>query len=147
MTKAPVERNIEREYRTVVSDNRRWEYFTSRPGDIFVCMPPKCGTTGMQTIVTSLLFPNGDAPGPVTEIAPWIEARFEPVEVVVARLDAQTHRRSVKTHTAADGIPWFPSASYIVVGRDGRDAFMSFLNHMRSMRPDLMMEMAIAIAC
>src|SRR6202030_396285 len=51
---------------------------------------------------------------------------------------------SVKTHTAADGIPWFPSASYIVVGRDGRDAFMSFLNHMRSMRPDLMMEMAIS---
>ena len=144
MTKAPVERSIEREYRTVVSDNRRWEYFTSRPGDIFVCTPPKCGTTWMQTIVTSLLFPNGDAPGPVTEIAPWIEARFEPVEVVVARLDAQTHRRSVKTHTAADGIPWFPSASYIVVGRDGRDAFMSFLNHMRSMRPDLMMEMAIS---
>jgi aryl sulfotransferase len=29
-----------------------------------------------------------------------------------------------------------------VVGRDGRDVFMSFLNHMRSMRPEFMMELA-----
>jgi aryl sulfotransferase len=142
MTAAPVERNIEREYRTLVSDNLRWRHFTSRPGDIFVCTPAKCGTTWMQTIVSSLLFADGRAPGPVTEIAPWIEARFETIEVVLARLEAQTHRRSVKTHTEADGIPWFPAASYIVVGRDGRDAFMSGLNHMRSMRPELMMRMA-----
>ena len=56
---------IERDYRSVVLDNRRWERFVSRPGDIFVCTPPKCGTTWMQTIVTTLLFPSGDAPGAV----------------------------------------------------------------------------------
>jgi aryl sulfotransferase len=89
----------------------------------------------------TLLFPDGDAPGPVTHIAPWIDARFEPVDVVLSRLDAQTHRRSIKTHTAADGIPWFPEASYIVVGRDGRDAFMSFHNHMSNMKPELMMHL------
>src|SRR5580704_17699451 len=81
MTAAPVERNIEREYRTLVSDNLRWRHFTSRPGDIFVCTPAKCGTTWEQTIVSSLLFADGRAPGPVTEIAPWIEARFETIEV------------------------------------------------------------------
>ena len=114
----------------------------ARPGDIFVCTPPKCGTTWMQTIVVALLFPNGDAPGPVTHIAPWIDARFEPIDEVLARLDAQTHRRSIKTHTPADGIPWFPEASYIVVGRDGRDAFMSFHNHMANMEPALVMHLA-----
>jgi aryl sulfotransferase len=130
------------EYRSIVSDNRRWSDFVSRPGDIFVCTPPKCGTTWTQAIVVSLLFPDGNAPGPVTEIAPWLDARFEPIDVVLARLDAQEHRRSIKTHTPADGIPWFPDASYIVVGRDGRDAFMSFLNHMQNMQPELVMHLA-----
>jgi aryl sulfotransferase len=138
---AAVERPIECEYRSIISDNLRWQAFASRPGDIFVCTPAKCGTTWMQTIVASLLFPDGDAPGPVVEIAPWIDARFTPLDEVIARLDAQTFRRSVKTHTAADGIPWYPAASYIVVGRDGRDAFMSFLNHMRGLRPDKMGEL------
>lgn len=142
MGTAAVDRPVAREYRHVVSDNRRWDNFVARPGDIFVCTPPKCGTTWMQTIVVALLFPNGDAPGPVTHIAPWIDARFEPIDVVLARLDAQTHRRSIKTHTPADGIPWFPEASYIVVGRDGRDAFMSFHNHMANMRPELIIELA-----
>ena len=32
-------------YRTAVFDNRRWAGFEARAGDIFVCTPPKCGTT------------------------------------------------------------------------------------------------------
>lgn len=135
------DRTIEKEYRSVVSDNLRWEKFVSRPGDVFVCTPPKCGTTWMQTIVVALLFPDGDAPGSVTQIAPWIDARFEPVDAVLSRLDAQSRRRCIKTHTNADGIPWFPEASYIVVGRDGRDAFMSFHNHMSNMKPELIMHL------
>ena len=66
-----VARPIEREYRSVMSDNRRWERFAFRPGDIVVCTPAKCGTTWMQAIVATLLFPDG-APGPVMEIAPWL---------------------------------------------------------------------------
>jgi aryl sulfotransferase len=135
-----------REYRTPISDNRRWAGFTARPDDIFVCTPPKTGTTWMQTIVVSLLFPAGDAPGPVMQIAPWIDARFEPVDDVLARLDAQPHRRCIKTHTPADGIPWYADASYIVVGRDGRDVFMSFLNHMRHLRTDLAGSLAASAA-
>ncbi len=131
-----------RDYRNLIFDNRRWEHFHHRPGDIFVCTPPKCGTTWMQTVVASLLFPTGDVPGAVADVAPWLDARFTPIDEIVARLDAQEHRRSIKTHTPADGIPWYPTGSYIVVGRDGRDAFMSFVNHLRSMRPDVVMGMA-----
>ncbi len=141
---AAVDRPIGREYRSIISDNRRWEKFTPRPGDIFVCTPPKCGTTWMQTIVATLVFQGRDLPGPVMDIAPWIDARFHPIDELIERLDAQTHRRSIKTHTPADGIPWNSSASYIVVGRDGRDACMSMLNHMRNIRPDVMMELAMS---
>jgi aryl sulfotransferase len=135
-----------RDYRNVVSDNRRWQQFSHRPGDIFVCTPPKCGTTWTQTIVAALLFPSGDVPSRVMEVAPWIDARFNPLDEIIARLEAQEHRRSVKTHTPADGIPWYPTGSYIVVGRDGRDAFMSFLNHMRYMRPEVGMDLAASAA-
>jgi len=139
---APVERPIEREYRNTISDNLRWKRLSPRPDDIVVCTPPKCGTTWMQTIVTTLLFQDGDVPGVVMKMAPWIDARFEPIDDIVARLDAQQHRRVMKTHTNADGIPWHAASSYIVVGRDGRDACMSQLNHMRNMRPEVTAELA-----
>lgn len=136
-----VERPVQREYRSIVSDNRRWRDFTHRPGDIVVCTSPKCGTTWMQTIVATLLFPDGLPGGTVMDLAPWIDARFTPIDDLLAGLDAQTHRRSIKTHTPADGIPWWSDASYIVVVRDGLDACMSFMNHMSNLRPDVMMEM------
>src|SRR6478609_9641504 len=90
--RAAVERGVERECRHLVFDNRRWELFVPRADDIFVCTPPKCGTTWMQTIVVELLFPDG-APARVTELAPWIDARAEPVDSLMARLDSQPYRR------------------------------------------------------
>jgi aryl sulfotransferase len=125
-----------RVYRHAVWDSRRWDGFVHRPGDIFVYTPSKCGTTWMQTIVASLLWPEGDPPGAVFELSVWLEANIEPVEVALARLEAQTHRRFIKSHTPADCIPVFDTGRYIVVGRDGRDAFMSWCNHVARMRPE-----------
>jgi len=141
MSTPPLARPPLADYRHFIWDNHRWKKFAGRPGDIFVCTPPKCGTTWTQTIVAMLLFPEGNLPAPVVEMAPWFDARFEPLDEVALRLEAQRHRRSVKTHTPADGIPWRPDASYLVVGRDGRDTFMSFVNHMASLRPDKVMEL------
>lgn len=129
------------EYRSFIWDSRRWASFQHRPGDIYVCTPPKCGTTWTQTIVTMLLFPDGLLPAPVMQLAPWLDARFNPLDEMIAALEAQVHRRSFKTHTAADGIPWHTDGYYIVVGRDGRDTFISFVNHMASMRKDKLMEL------
>jgi aryl sulfotransferase len=126
-----------RPYRTAVADNRRWAGFDSRPGDIFVCTPAKCGTTWMQTIVASLLWPDGDPPGPVLELSPWLEFEADPIDEILPRLAAQRHRRFVKTHTPADGIPIFPDARYVFVGRDGRDAFMSMCNHRERFKEDV----------
>lgn len=141
MSTPPFTRPPLADYRHFLWDNHRWRKFEGRPGDIFVCTPPKCGTTWTQTIVAMLLFPDGNLPAPVVETAPWFDARFEPLDEVALRLQAQRHRRSVKTHTPADGIPWRPDAFYLVVGRDGRDTFMSFVNHIASLRPDVVMEL------
>jgi len=124
-----------REYRNAVADNARWRGFEPRPDDIFVCTPPKCGTTWMQTIVANLLWPDGDLPGQIANgISPWIEAKFMPADAMHAMLKAQTHRRAMKSHSPADAIPWFPQAKYITVARDGRDAFMSFVNHAQRLK-------------
>ena len=128
-------------YRQAVSDNRRWADFEPRPNDIFVCTPAKCGTTWTQTIVANLLWPDGNFPAPVMTLSPWIEAQFIPAEAMHAMLRAQTHRRVIKTHTPADGIPIFPGAKYIFVARDGRDAFMSMCNHMDRMKRERVNEL------
>jgi len=120
-----------------VMDSTRWDHFTHRSGDIFVCTPPKCGTTWTQAIVASLLWPAGDVPAPVMELAPWWDANFFPVEELVARLEAQRFRRAVKTHLPAEALPWFETGYYIAVFRDGRDAFMSYVNHIASFRDDV----------
>jgi len=123
-----------RPYRSAMFDNRRWACFEPRPGDIFVCAPPKCGTTWMQTISAEMLWPYGDAPRPILLHAPWLEGEFDPLYKVLARLAAQKHRRTIKTHTPADGIPLLDDAKYVFVARDGRDAFMSLCNHAAHMK-------------
>jgi aryl sulfotransferase len=124
-------------YRSALIDSSRWASYNHRPGDIFVCASPKCGTTWMQTIVASLLWPDGIFPGVVMEMGPWFDGLIYDFAELSARLEAQSHRRFIKTHTPADGIPLFETASYIVVARDGRDAFVSFVNHRKNLRDDL----------
>jgi hypothetical protein len=48
---------------------------------------------------------------------------------VFADLDAQTHRRFIKTHTPLDGIPNDPAVTYICAGRDPRDVGLSMGHH------------------
>jgi aryl sulfotransferase len=134
-----------RVYRSAVMDNARWTGFEPRPDDIFVCTPSKCGTTWMQTIVANLLWPDGDIPANVGNgMTAWIEAKFIPADAMHAMLKAQTFRRTMKSHSPADAIPWFPQAKYITVTRDGRDAFMSWCNHVERMKMiDVLNEQAV----
>jgi aryl sulfotransferase len=118
-----------REYRTWSVDSRRWQAFLPRPDDVIIVTYPKCGTTWMQRIVSLLVFQTTE-PRPIAEISAWIEQRFmQPIEETIARIEAQPHRRFLKSHLPADGLPLFGNVKYIHVGRDGRDACMSFHNH------------------
>ena len=120
-------------YLGLITDTSRWENFQHRPDDIFVCTPPKCGTTWTQAICAMLVFgkvDHGTQPG---MISPWIDAQFAPIEDYLQQVEAQTHRRYIKTHTPLDGIPYFSECTYLAVFRDPRDAFFSMLNHRDNM--------------
>lgn len=109
--------------------SRRWDSFKSRADDIVISTSYKTGTTLAQTIVFNLLFPEGDLPGPVMDLSPWLDMRVHPLDKVTLKLEAQTHRRCIKTHLPLDALPYFDHIKYVVVGRDPRDAFMSLVNH------------------
>jgi aryl sulfotransferase len=77
-------------------------------------------------------------PRPFLQASPWLDATFfAPNEVNLATLAAQTHRRFVKSHMPFDALPIYEGVKYIHVARDGRDACMSFHNHMLGFRPEI----------
>jgi aryl sulfotransferase len=112
-------------YNGPISDATRWLAFQHRPGDIFICAPPKAGTTWTQAICAMLIFGKPELPAPLSKISPWLDAKFTTLDSTTRLLEDQTLRRVIKTHTPLDGIPYFGDADYIVVYRDPRDAFLS----------------------
>lgn len=123
---------------TVIEDSRRWEHVPLRPDDIIISTPPKSGTTWMQGIVSSLLWPADDAPGDLGSRSPWVDMRLRPIDELAGRLDEQTHRRFIKTHSPANTIPSSESVRYVVVYRHAPDALVSWGNHRTKMRPEIM---------
>ena len=113
----------------VILDSTRWSVYKHRPGDIIISTSYKTGTTWMQTIVANLIFQDGVLPAPVDVMSPWLDMAIPPLDKVSEGLEAQTHRRFIKSHLALDGLPYFETARYIFVGRDIRDVFMSIWNH------------------
>lgn len=85
----------------------------------------------MQNIVYQLISLRQEISQIVHDVSPWIDSRFQngPVEKMMEMLEAQKHRRFVKTHLPLDALPFYPQVKYIVVGRDARDVFMSWWNH------------------
>ncbi len=117
------------EYRNHHLDSTRWDHHRVREDDIVVTTAYKAGTTWTQRILAALIH-GPDHAADLMGISPWIDARFHgPIEPILESLEAQTHRRFVKSHLAADGLPFHPEARYVVVGRDTRDVFMSLWNH------------------
>ena len=119
---------MEKRYCTWLIDSDRWRAFRPRPDDIIVATYPKSGTTWIQRILSMLIF-RSEEPVALDRIFPWWEVNRRPIEAVVDDLEAQRHRRSVKTHVPFDGVPRFDAVKYIHVARDGRDVCMSYHNH------------------
>ena len=115
------------------TDTSRWDNFKHRQDDIFICTPPKCGTTWTQAICAMLVFGKVDHGLKPGVISPWIDAQLAPIDDYLKQVESQNHRRFIKTHTPLDGIPYFPECSYLVVVRDPRDVFFSALNHRDNM--------------
>jgi aryl sulfotransferase len=122
-----------RRYHSFIDDSARWDRVALRADDIIITTPAKSGTTWMQMCCGLLIFQAPVLPAPLAVLSPWVDMLTWPIDEVVALLDAQTHRRFMKTHTPLDGLPWDPSVTYICVARDPRDATLSMENHMANM--------------
>ena len=109
-------------------DSTVWNDFKFRDDDIIISTYAKSGTTWMQQIISQMLFA-GDTEQDTQAMSPWIDLRVPPKEVKLPAVEAQTHRRFVKTHLPVDALVYSPKAKYIYIGRDGRDVLWSLYNH------------------
>ena len=121
-------------------DSTRWQAFAPRDDDIIISTSYKSGTTWLIAIVRELIVhamrqagisDQAQFPGPDTASTFWVDNCFgnDSVDDLQAKLEAQPHRRFLKSHLALDGLPIYPQVKYLVVARDPRDVFMSFWNH------------------
>lgn len=109
-------------------DSTIWNDFRFRDDDVIIATYAKSGTTWMQQILAQMLF-NGDPNLAVAEMSPWLDLRVPPKQVKLPMVEAQTHRRMLKTHLPLDALVYSPKAKYIYIGRDGRDVVWSMYNH------------------
>jgi aryl sulfotransferase len=119
-----------RSYRSHHLDSERWDHVALRPGDVVISTSMKAGTTWMQRIMSLLVFGPGPLPATLGELSPWVDSAFlGDVDAMVATIEAQEHRRFLKSHLPFDALPYDPGVRYVYVGRDTRDVFMSAFNH------------------
>ncbi len=109
-------------------DSSIWNDFRFRDDDIVIATYGKSGTTWMQQMVAQMLS-GGDPTLQVSEMSPWLDLRVPPKEVKLPAVEAQTHRRFIKTHLPVDALVFSPKAKYLYIGRDGRDVVWSLYNH------------------
>ena len=115
---------------TLMSDTERWDHVKLRPDDIIVASWGKTGTTLTQQMVYQLVTGGFDDVAAI-EASPWIERRAGgPAKSIAAVLEAQTHRRVVKTHAPFEATPFLDTIKYVYIGRDARDVVWSLHNHM-----------------
>lgn len=120
-------------YQSFIADNARWDGFELRDGDVIISTPSKCGTTWTQMLCALLILDTDEFDRPLTELSPWLDMQLRPRDVVWELLAAQQHRRFIKTHTPLDGLPADDRVTYVCVGRDPRDAWLSWQHHVANM--------------
>lgn len=109
-------------------DSTIWNEFQFRDDDIIIGTYAKSGTTWTQQIVSQLIFQGAEGLE-VAEMSPWLDLRVPPREVKLPAVEAQRHRRFLKTHLPVDALVFSPRAKYLYIGRDGRDVVWSMYNH------------------
>ena len=109
-------------------DSTIWNDLEFRDDDIIIATYAKAGTTWMQQIIAQLLFDAAEGLE-VAEMSPWMDLRVPPKEVKLPFVEAQEHRRFMKTHLPVDALVFSPGAKYLYIARDGRDVVWSMYNH------------------
>lgn len=109
-------------------DSTIWNDLQFRDDDVIIATYAKSGTTWTQQIVGQMLF-GPDPELQVADMSPWLDLRVPPKDVKLPVVEAQTHRRFIKTHLPVDALRFSEKVKYLYIGRDGRDVMWSFYNH------------------
>lgn len=120
--------NVIHVYQNHLLDSTLWDRYVPRPDDIVIATSYKSGTTWLQAVLAGLILGTQTIPN-LESLSPWLDRRHAAFGDAFERLEAQQHRRFIKSHLPLDGLPFYPQVKYIVVGRDARDVFMSIWNH------------------
>ena len=129
-----------------VYDSSRWEGVNLRTDDIIISTPPKCGTTWTQMICALLVFQTPELPDRLGNLSPWLDMLTRSRNQILRLLDAQQHRRFIKTHTPLPGLPLVDGVTYIAVARDPRDVALSMDDHLANMDWDAFHRARVAAA-
>jgi aryl sulfotransferase len=135
-------------YQNAVLDSTRWQAFVPRADDVVISTSYKSGTTWTLAIVRELVVHEmqqagitdpAQYPAPDNESSVWPDARWIcPTDELQVMLEAQPHRRFLKSHLALDGLPIYPQVKYLIISRDPRDVFMSLWNHDRHLTDEFL---------
>jgi aryl sulfotransferase len=118
-----------REYQNFAMDSTFWNDFRFRGDDIVISSYGKAGTTWTQQIVAQFIFDGVTDDKPIGDISQWVEFRIPTLDVKMPMIEAQDHRRFLKTHLPVDALVFSFEVKYIYVARDGRDVLWSMYNH------------------
>jgi len=114
-----------------------WEGYRPRDGDIVIATFPRSGTTWTQRIASILIFQSPE-PRPIWHTSPHIDGRpGDLIDSLFARLEAQTHRRFLKSHLPFDALPIHDEVRYIHVAREPRDAALSLFGYLSGWTAEL----------
>ena len=87
----------EREHPHHLLDSTVWNEFKYRDDDIVINAYSKSGTTWVQQIIAQLIWRGAENIN-VSEMSPWLDCRFPSKEERLKIVEAQTHRRFIKSH-------------------------------------------------
>jgi len=62
-------------------------------------------------------------------MSPWIDFRLPPKDIKLAAVEAQKHRRFVKTHLPVDALVYSPNAKYIYMAATAVTSCGASTNH------------------
>jgi aryl sulfotransferase len=100
-------------------------------GDIVIVTPVKAGTTWTQRIIQQILRNGAENDGSLSDTSPWLESSWGDhagmLDILKQQLQAGS-RRVIKSHLPAAALPIAQEARYVFVGRNGKDAAISFHN-------------------